>query len=76
MNTLYKTKNKGTLGAWRWQACKSKRAGGIALGIYDKENFASLEEDSDGNIKLTILKGRADELGVKIEMIDGKEWLD
>lgn len=76
MNTLYKTKKNGTLGAWRWQASKSKQAGGIVLGIFNREKFASFEEDRDGNIKLTILKGRAEELGVKIEIIEGKEWDD
>lgn len=74
MNTLYKTKKNRTLGAWRW---KYHEKGGIVLGVFGKPDpFASFEEDRDGNIKLTILKGRAEELGVKIEMVDGREWID
>lgn len=66
MTTMCKTP-KGTIAAFRWN-------NGIALGIYGKGNFISLEHDREKDELLILVnKSEMERQGFKLKFV-GNDW--
>jgi len=63
MTTMCKTPN-GTIGAFRWEK-------GIALGVYGKGNFISLEYDKERDeLVVLVNKDKMARQGFKLRFVD------
>ena len=67
MKTMYKTSDKGTLIANRFN-------NGISLGIYGDDNFLTLEEDKNGKLQICIDEDTCEELGIDIVKMSTVEF--